>query len=101
VLVNLSGAEAFSYTVLESLAVETPVVTNGSGALAEWATRFPSAVLTADPNQPATIAAAVRRLADHRVIVNLGEYALPAILDRYEDVYTRVAGVVRSRGALR
>jgi glycosyltransferase involved in cell wall biosynthesis len=101
VLVNLSEAEAFSYTVLESLAVETPVVANGASALAEWATRFPSGVHTADPNRPATIAAAVRRLADHRVIVDLGEYALPAILDRYEEVYARVAGAVRSRGALR
>jgi glycosyltransferase involved in cell wall biosynthesis len=101
VLVNLSEAEAFSYTVLESLAAETPVVANGSSALAEWATRFPTGVTTADPNRPADVAAAVRRLADHRVIVDLGEFALPSILDRYEEVYTRVAGVVRSRGALR
>jgi glycosyltransferase involved in cell wall biosynthesis len=101
VLVNLSEAEAFSYTVLESLAVETPVVANGSSALAEWAVRFPSGVVTADPDHPAAVAAAVRRLADHRVIVDLGEYALPSMLDRYEDVYARVAGAVRSRGARR
>jgi glycosyltransferase involved in cell wall biosynthesis len=91
VLVNLSEAEAFSYTVLESLAAGTPVVTNRSGALAEWATRFPGSVLTAEPASPAGVAAAVRRLAGRRVSVDLGEFALPSILDRYERVYARVA----------
>jgi len=91
VYVNLSAAEAFSYTVLESLAVGTPVVVGGDAALAEWAHRFPAGVLTADPTQPAQVAAAVRRLAGTRVEVDLGEYALPAILDRYERVYERAA----------
>jgi glycosyltransferase involved in cell wall biosynthesis len=89
VLVNLSEAEAFSYTVLESLAAGTPVVTSRSGALAEWASRFPGSVLAAEP---AGVAAAVRRLAGRRVSVDLGEYALPAILDRYARVYARAAG---------
>jgi glycosyltransferase involved in cell wall biosynthesis len=90
--VNLSEAEAFSYTVLEALAAGTPVVTNGGAALAEWATRFPGAVLTADPAQPAQVAAAVRRLARGRVDVDLGEYALPVILDRYQQLYATAAG---------
>jgi glycosyltransferase involved in cell wall biosynthesis len=88
--VNLSAAEAFSYTVLEALAVGTPVVTSGDTALAAWSRRFPGAVLAADPARPAEVAAAVRTLAGGRVAVDLGEYALPAILDRYEAVYARV-----------
>lgn len=88
--VNLSAAEAFSYTVLEALAAGTPVVTSGDTALADWARRFPEAVTSADPARPAEVAAAVRRLAGRRVTVDLGEYALPAILDRYTDVYERV-----------
>jgi glycosyltransferase involved in cell wall biosynthesis len=89
--VNLSRAEAFSYTVLESLAAGTPVVSGRDGALAEWAARFPGGVVTADPDRPADVAAAVRRLAGTRVRVDLGDYALPAILDRYQAVYDRVA----------
>jgi glycosyltransferase involved in cell wall biosynthesis len=89
--VNLSAAEAFSYTVLEALAAGTPVVTSGDTALAEWSVRFPGAVRTADPHRPADVAAAVRSLAGRRVDVNLGDYALPTILDRYEAVYERVA----------
>jgi glycosyltransferase involved in cell wall biosynthesis len=89
--VNLSAAEAFSYTVLESLAAGTPVVTSGDTALAEWARRFPGAVLTADPAKPAHVAAAVRHLAGQRVTVDLGEYALPAVLDAYQRVYERAA----------
>jgi glycosyltransferase involved in cell wall biosynthesis len=89
--VNLSAAEAFSYTVLESLAAGTPVVTSGDTALAEWAQRFPGAVVTADPAKPAHVAAAVRHVAGHRVSVDLGEYALPAVLDAYERVYEQVA----------
>jgi glycosyltransferase involved in cell wall biosynthesis len=88
--VNLSAAEAFSYTVLEALAVGTPVVTSGDAALAAWSRRFPGAVLTADPADPAQVAAAVRKVAWGRVEVDLGEYALPSILDRYADVYARV-----------
>jgi glycosyltransferase involved in cell wall biosynthesis len=93
--VNLSAAEAFSYTVLEALAAGTPVVTSGDTALAEWGTRFPAAVRTADPHRPADVAAAVRSLAGRRVEVDLEEYALPAMLDRYEAVYERVARVPR------
>jgi hypothetical protein len=37
-------------------------------------------------------AAAVRRLAGIRADVDLGEYALPAILERYERVYERTGG---------
>jgi glycosyltransferase involved in cell wall biosynthesis len=88
--VNLSAAEAFSYTVLEALAAGTPVVTSGDTALAAWSNRFPGAVLAADPGAPAEVAAAVRRLTGGRVKVDLGEYALPVILDRYESVYRRV-----------
>ena len=90
--VNLSEAESFSYTVLEALAAGTPVVANGASALAEWANRFPDAVLLADPELPGQVAAAVRKLTGARVTVDLGEYALPAILDRYRAVYERVAG---------
>jgi glycosyltransferase involved in cell wall biosynthesis len=89
--VNLSEAESFSYTVLEALAAGTPVVANGASALAEWATRFPDAVLLGDPEQPGQVAAAVRKLTGSRITVDLGEYALPAILDRYRAVYERVA----------
>jgi glycosyltransferase involved in cell wall biosynthesis len=89
--VNLSESEAFSYTVLESLAAGTPVVANGGSALAEWANKFPEAVLTADPAQPAQVAAAVRRLSAARVNVDLSEYALPGILDSYQRIYARVA----------
>jgi glycosyltransferase involved in cell wall biosynthesis len=89
--VNLSAAEAFSYTVLDSLAAGTPVVVGGDGALAEWPTRFPGAVLTADPAEPAQVAAAVRTLSTARIAVDLGEYALPAVLDRYQRLYRRVA----------
>jgi glycosyltransferase involved in cell wall biosynthesis len=89
--VNLSSAEAFSYTVLEALAAGTPVVTSRDSALAAWSERFPGAVLAADPDHPADVAAAVRKLAGERVAVDLGEYALPAILDRYAAVYARVA----------
>jgi glycosyltransferase involved in cell wall biosynthesis len=88
--VNLSAAEAFSYTVLESLAAGTPVVTSGDTALAGWSRRFPGAVLAADPADPGQVAAAVRALAGERVAVDLGEFALPAVLDRYEAVYARV-----------
>ena len=91
--VNLSAAEAFSYTVLESLAAGTPVVTSGDTALAAWSERFPGAVLAADPARPAEVAAAVRRLAGDRVDVDLGEYALPAILERYEAVYEKAAAI--------
>jgi glycosyltransferase involved in cell wall biosynthesis len=91
VLVNLSEAEAFSYTVLESLAAGTPVVASSSGALGEWAARFPGSVVAADPADPTGVATAVRGLAGRRVRVDLGEYALPSILDRYERVYARVA----------
>ncbi|MDQ1657223.1 MAG: hypothetical protein QOD41_2306, partial [Cryptosporangiaceae bacterium] len=87
--VNLSEAEAFSYTVLESLAVGTPVVVNGASALGEWAGRFPGAVLTADPDAPAAVAAAVRKLDGTCADVDLGDYALPAILDRYQSIYAR------------
>jgi glycosyltransferase involved in cell wall biosynthesis len=97
--VNLSAAEAFSYTVLEALAVGTPVVTSGDTALAAWSRRFPGAVLAADPADPEQVAAAVRRLAGGRVEVDLGEYALPAILDRYETVYRAVAGTPAGRAA--
>jgi glycosyltransferase involved in cell wall biosynthesis len=89
--VNLSAAEAFSYTVLEALAAGTPVVTSGDTALAAWARRFPDAVRTADPSRPAEVAAAVKSLTGERVSVDLGEYALPAVLDRYQKVYERVA----------
>jgi glycosyltransferase involved in cell wall biosynthesis len=95
--VNLSAAEAFSYTVLEALAAGTPVVTSGDTALAAWSRRFPGAVLAADPARPAEVAAAVRRLAGGRVAVDLGEYALPAILDRYEAVYAAVHRGARAR----
>jgi teichuronic acid biosynthesis glycosyltransferase TuaC len=91
VFVNLSEAEAFSYTVLESLAAGTPVVVSGGSALTEWTGRFPHAVLAADAGQPGRVAAAVRRLAGTRVDVDLGEYALPAILDRYQRMYSRAA----------
>jgi glycosyltransferase involved in cell wall biosynthesis len=92
VYVNLSEAESFSYTVLESLAAGTPVVANGGPALAEWARRFPGAVLCADPAHPEQVAAAIRRLGGIRVEVDLGEYALPRVLDRYQRIYARVAG---------
>jgi glycosyltransferase involved in cell wall biosynthesis len=87
---NLSEAEAFSYTVLESLAAGTPVVVGGGAALGEWAERFPGGVVTADPVQPTSVAMAVRRLAGTRVDVDLGEYALPRMLDRYQRLYERV-----------
>jgi glycosyltransferase involved in cell wall biosynthesis len=90
VFVNLSTAEAFSYTVLEALAAGTPVVVSGASALAEWARRYPDAVLAADPDQPAQVATAVRRLAGTRVDVDLDAYGLPAILDRYQRVYEQV-----------
>jgi len=89
--VNLSEAESFSYTVLEALAAGTPVVANGASALAEWANRFPDAVLLGDPQAPEQVAAAVRKLTGARITVDLGEYALPAILERYQAVYERVA----------
>jgi glycosyltransferase involved in cell wall biosynthesis len=91
--VNLSAAEAFSYTVLEALAAGTPVVTSGDTALAEWGTRFPAVVRTADPARPADVADAVRSLAGRRAEVDLGEYALPVVLDRYEAVYERVSRI--------
>ena len=58
--------------------------------LAEWAHRYPDAVMTADPDQPAQVAAAVRHLTGAQPEVDLGEYQLPAILDRYQQVYARV-----------
>jgi hypothetical protein len=48
-------------------------------------------VITADPDNPAQVAAAVRRLSETRVEVDLGKYALPLILDSYQRVYARVA----------
>jgi len=89
--VNLSEAESFSYTVLEALAVGTPVVANGASALAEWANRFPDAVLLGDPERPGQVAAGVRKLTGARIAVDLGGYALPAILEKYRKVYERVA----------
>jgi hypothetical protein len=50
-------------------------------------------VLAADPARPVEVAAAVRRLAGGRVDVDLGEYALPAILERYESVYEKAAAI--------
>ncbi len=91
VFVNLSGAEAFSYTVLEALAAGTPVVTSGDTALAEWSERFPDAVRTADPAKPGTVAAAIRALAGHRARADLSRYDLAAILDAYQRLYERVA----------
>ncbi|GIJ46344.1 N-acetylglucosaminyl-phosphatidylinositol biosynthetic protein Spt14 [Virgisporangium aliadipatigenens] len=89
--VNLSSAEAFSYTVLEALAAGTPVVTSGDTALSAWARRFPDAVRTADPSRPAEVAAAIQGVSGERVQVDLGEYALTAVLDRYQRVYERLA----------
>ena len=89
--VNLSEAESFSYTVLEALAVGTPVVANGASALAEWANRFPDAVLLGDPERPGQVAAGVRKLTGARIAVDLGGYALPAILEKYRKVYEQVA----------
>jgi glycosyltransferase involved in cell wall biosynthesis len=89
--VNLSQAEAFSYTVLESLAAGTPTVVNAGSALSEWVVRFPAAVAGADPDDPVAVAATVRRMAMRRVAVDLGEYRLANILDRYQDTYTRAA----------
>jgi glycosyltransferase involved in cell wall biosynthesis len=91
VYVNLSGAEAFSYTVLEALAAGTPVVTSGDGALAEWSRRFPAAVCAADPAEPRTVVAAIKALGGRRVRVDLSRYALPTMLDAYQRVYERVA----------
>jgi hypothetical protein len=54
-------------------------------------------VLTADPAQPTQVAAAIRRLDGTRVDVDLGEYALPAILDRYQRVYERAYDEVHDR----
>jgi glycosyltransferase involved in cell wall biosynthesis len=90
VFVNLSAAEAFSYTVLEALSAGTPVVTSGAAALAEWSRRFPVAVRAADPAEPATVAAAIRELAGRRVHVDLSRYDLPAVLDAYQRLYERL-----------
>jgi glycosyltransferase involved in cell wall biosynthesis len=90
VFVNLSAAEAFSYTVLEALSAGTPVVTSGEAALAEWSLRFPVAVRSADPGEPATVAAAIRELAGRRVHVDLSRYDLPAVLDAYQRLYERL-----------
>jgi glycosyltransferase involved in cell wall biosynthesis len=89
--VNLSSAEAFSYTVLEALAAGTPVVTSGDTALSAWARRFPGAVRTADPARPVEVAAAIKSVTGERVQVDLGEFALTAVLDRYQRVYERLA----------
>lgn len=91
VLLNLSAAEAFSYTVLEALAAGTPVVTSGDSALAEWSERFPDGVRTADPDAPGTVAAAIQALAGRRVRADLGRYDLTTILDAYQRLYERVA----------
>jgi glycosyltransferase involved in cell wall biosynthesis len=88
--VNLSAAEAFSYTVLEALSAGTPVVTSGDAALAEWSWRFPDAVRTANPDEPATIAAAIQSLAGRRARVDLSRYDLPAVLDAYQRLYERL-----------
>jgi glycosyltransferase involved in cell wall biosynthesis len=90
VFVNLSAAEAFSYTVLEALSAGTPVVTSGDTALAEWSRRFPDAVRTADPAEPATVAAAIRDLAGRRARVDLSRYDLPVVLDAYQRLYERL-----------
>src|SRR6185437_1411873 len=90
VFVNLSGAEAFSYTVLEALSAGTPVVTSGDAALAEWSRRFPDAVRTADPADPAAVAAAIQTLAGRRAHVDLSRYDLPAVLDAYQRLYERL-----------
>jgi glycosyltransferase involved in cell wall biosynthesis len=91
VVVNLSAAEAFSYTVLEALAAGTPVVTSGDTALAEWSERYPDGVRTADPADPRSVAAAIRALAGRRVRVDLSRFDLAAILDAYQRLYERVA----------
>jgi glycosyltransferase involved in cell wall biosynthesis len=90
VYVNLSAAEAFSYTVLEALSAGTPVVTSGDAALAEWSRRFPDAVRTADPADPAAVAAAIQTLAGRRAHVDLSRYDLPAVLDAYQRLYERL-----------
>jgi hypothetical protein len=48
-------------------------------------------VLLGDPERPGQVAAEVRKLTGARIAVDLGGYALPAILEEYRKVYERVA----------
>jgi glycosyltransferase involved in cell wall biosynthesis len=100
VYVNLSEAEAFSYTVLESLAAGTPVVANRTSGLAEWVERFPSAVVGVDPNCPSEVAEAIRTTARSRARVDMSAFDLDTIIDRYRALYRSAASITRSPDAV-
>jgi glycosyltransferase involved in cell wall biosynthesis len=90
VCLTLSGAEAFSLVVLESLAAGTPVVVSGDGALREWPIRFPNAVVAPEQLTVAGIADAVDTLAGRRAEVDLQAFSWPAVVDRMRGLYAKV-----------
>lgn len=92
VCLNLSGAEAFSLVVLESLAAGTPVVVSSDAALGEWRVRFPDAVAEPEQLTATGIAAAVGTLAGRRAEVDLQEFSWPAVVDQMRELYAEVAG---------
>lgn len=90
VSINLSNAEAFSMSVLESLALGTPVVIGGAPGLRQWAERFPEDVRVVDSPRPEVVAAAVLGISGRRVHVDLAEYDMQAIAKRLAAIYRSV-----------
>lgn len=91
VLLNFSAAEAFALNVLEGLATGLPAVVSNSGALAEWAERFPEAVIAVPHGDVAAAVAAVRAAKPQCQRLDLSAFTWSTIAARYREVYDSVA----------
>jgi glycosyltransferase involved in cell wall biosynthesis len=91
VTLTLSRQEAFSLSVLESLAAGTPVIVAGEGSLVEWGERFPGAVTPVLPT-PSALAAALA--TDHKRVDNLdlSAYDRANVVAQMRAIYERAAG---------
>jgi glycosyltransferase involved in cell wall biosynthesis len=88
----LSQHEAFSLSVLESLAAGTPVLAVRDGALAEWVGRFPEAVTAIQPT-PTALADALTASHQRHDDLDLSQFDWPRVVSRMRTIYERSAGL--------